>query len=215
MWQRRLLKPTLLAFGLSVALYSNSARAAYVVNAGETGGNVVFTGSGSLNLGALQLIYALVPGLGFVVPNGSSITLTPGSDFASFGVYVVPSITGPVNFGTGGPFRISSGSGNALGVSGVSGAGQIEVPTGYVSGSDLGTTTSIVDSASFASLGMKPGTYVWSWGSGDNADSFTLNIGGNMDDAVPEPSTWAMMIAGFGAVGGVLRRGKRSRTVTA
>jgi hypothetical protein len=30
--------------------------------------------------------------------------------------------------------------------------------------------------------------------------------------AVPEPATWAMMIAGFGAVGATMRRGKRVRT---
>nr|WP_281377769.1 PEPxxWA-CTERM sorting domain-containing protein [Sphingobium subterraneum] len=31
--------------------------------------------------------------------------------------------------------------------------------------------------------------------------------------AVPEPSTWAMMLSGFGLIGSLLRRSKRSVTV--
>ncbi len=34
----------------------------------------------------------------------------------------------------------------------------------------------------------------------------TITIGGGGQGAVPEPSTWAMIIAGFGIVGGALRR---------
>ena len=37
-------------------------------------------------------------------------------------------------------------------------------------------------------------------------DDFVINVGG----AVPEPSTWAMMLLGFGAIG-VARRGRRSK----
>ena len=63
---------------------------------------------------------------------------------------------------------------------------------------------------SFASLGLTPGIYTWNWGSGANADSLTINIGTAIPPgAVPEPSTWAMLILGFGAVGGALRRRKR------
>ena len=39
------------------------------------------------------------------------------------------------------------------------------------------------------------------------ADNITFTLGG----AVPEPATWAMMIAGFGLVGGAMRR--RERTI--
>lgn len=38
---------------------------------------------------------------------------------------------------------------------------------------------------------------------------------GGGDDAVPEPATWAMMIAGFGLVGGALRRRKTLASVSA
>jgi hypothetical protein len=39
---------------------------------------------------------------------------------------------------------------------------------------------------SFASLGITPGTYLWTW----TGDSVTLNIGSG-PAPVPEPGTWA------------------------
>ena len=41
---------------------------------------------------------------------------------------------------------------------------------------------------------------------------YVVEFGGLNSGAVPEPATWAMMIAGFGAIGGTLRR-RRSATV--
>lgn len=40
------------------------------------------------------------------------------------------------------------------------------------------------------------------------------NITFNTASAVPEPSTWALMLIGFGAVGGAMRSAKRKRKVT-
>ena len=69
------------------------------------------------------------------------------------------------------------------------------MPEGYVSGSAL-SDSSTYDFASLASLDVTPGVYTWTWGSGADADSFTL-IAGN----VPEPSTWAMMLLGLAGLG--------------
>jgi hypothetical protein len=65
-----------------------------------------------------------------------------------------------------------------------------------MSGASL-SETSTYDDATFASLGITPGTYVYSWGSGANADMLTIIIGGS----VAEPSTWAMMLMGFAGLG--------------
>ncbi len=37
-------------------------------------------------------------------------------------------------------------------------------------------------------------------------DNVTLDVAGGMVGAIPEPATWAMMLLGFGLVGGALRR---------
>jgi hypothetical protein len=49
---------------------------------------------------------------------------------------------------------------------------------------------------------------------GDAADLRQVRIGG-LGAVIPEPATWAMMIAGFGLVGGALRRRKDQQAVLA
>src|SRR5205085_7185414 len=46
------------------------------------------------------------------------------------------------------------------------------VPTGYVSGTAL-SDTATYSGRTFATLGVTPGTYVWTWGTGAN-QNFTL-----------------------------------------
>ncbi|MGB3583443.1 MAG: PEP-CTERM sorting domain-containing protein [Roseiarcus sp.] len=54
------------------------------------------------------------------------------------------------------------------------------------------------DNTTLWSLGMTPGVYTWTWGAAlsGEGDSFTLDV-----VAVPESSTWAMMLLGFGGLG--------------
>ncbi len=79
----------------------------------------------------------------------------------------------------------------------------IGVPAGYLSGGPL-SDSATYDNTTLASLGVTPGKYVWTWGSGADADSFTLIAG-----AVPEPSTWALLLAGFGGLATVAYRRTR------
>jgi hypothetical protein len=71
---------------------------------------------------------------------------------------------------------------------------------GYVSGASLGTSTATWTGATITSLGLAPGAYMWSWGSGATADTFTLDIAAGRI-AVPELATWAMMLLGFAGLG--------------
>jgi hypothetical protein len=175
------------------------ASAAYVVDITQVGDDVVTTGSGSINLAALGS-----PGSG----------PTNGHLGAYFGYLIVGSgtdqaysgrITGPSSFGTsvlGGYYVADSATGGTVGFnvqSAPTSTRFIIVPFGYVSGTDLGTSTAIYEDKNFDDLHLVAGTYTWTWGSGDSLDSFTVNVG--QVAAVPEPSTWAMMMLGFAGVG--------------
>ena len=82
--------------------------------------------------------------------------------------------TGPTNFGSGAVMFANIFSGDRVAIDNFS--FYIHVPTGYVSGTAL-LSSSTYNNATFASLGVTPGTYVWSWGTGAN-QNFTLQIGG-------------------------------------
>ena len=58
------------------------------------------------------------------------------------------------------------------------------------------------NSTNFASLGLTPGTYVWTWGTGANADSFTLEIG-----SVPDGGSTVSLL-GLASLGLVALRRK-------
>jgi PEP-CTERM motif len=63
-------------------------------------------------------------------------------------------------------------------------------------------------SATISSLGLTPGAYVFGWGSGAHADTFTIDVVASPPPAVPEPSTWAMMLIGFAGLGYAAARRK-------
>ena len=80
--------------------------------------------------------------------------------------------------------------------------GQLSVPDGYVSGAAL-LSSATWNNATFASLGVTPGTYVWSWGTGLPNQNFTLIIGGA---GVPDGGSTVSLL-GFGLLGlAALRR---------
>lgn len=86
--------------------------------------------------------------------------------------------------------------------------GFLGVPLAYVSGSALSSSMEFANQT-FASIGLKPGTYIRTWGSGSNADSLTVRIG---PAAVPEPASVLMVGVGLLTLAGVRhRRGKSGR----
>ena len=179
-----------------------TAQAAYIVNATETGGDVVFAGSGSLNTSAWTLNVAQNQGCA-ILPNAS---FCGGGPTTIADRYTIPltDFAGPDSIGTGTSLVFStSGTGDftSLWFAGGS-AGTMYVAPGYVSEAALDGTATYA-AATFAGLGLTPGTYEWTWGSGASADSLTLNVG-----AVPIPA--AAWLFGSGLLGliGVARRKK-------
>src|SRR5436189_1661674 len=89
--------------------------------------------------------------------------------------------SGPTSFGSGGGADASSGSGDTVGTAAdCSKDGSdcdrfLIVPRGYVSGTFL-SDSATYSGKTFATLGVTPGTYVWTWGTGAN-QNFTLQIG--------------------------------------
>jgi hypothetical protein len=180
------------------AAIAPSANAKYIATLNEVGPNVVGTGGGSFDVTNLTLVFT-GPGQVSAIQAGNA-NLTLGLTTSSTVSDVYKGISGPTSFGGGWLFFPDSGSGNIAGVNGSAlGGGNILVPPGYVSAMPLGISSATWNNATFASLGVIPGTYVWNWGSGIHADSFSLQIG--PANGVPDSgSTIALLLGAIGTL---------------
>lgn len=179
------------ASALTLASFiGTTAQAAYVVTLEQEGPNVVATGSGTLDLAGLTQGHTTIVAAE-LEPAIATISTGPATS-TTVDFYHSIAITGPTNFGSGSFLLASSGSGDSVFFSDSS--GDLLVPVGYVSGSAL-SDSATYDNQTLASLDATPGSYKWTWGSGAN-QNFTLDV-----NAVPEPSTWAMIMLGFAGLG--------------
>ena len=169
---------SLLAAGTaSLLVFSSPAQAGYIVTLNEVGSDVVATGSGAIDLTGLTFFNTSMGGLASISPSLAQIITRPtsGTVDSYFGM-----ISGPTSFGSGGFIFASSGSGDAVGRAFGGGNDFLFLPQAYVSGNAL-SDSSTYNNATFSSLGVTPGTYVWSWGTGAN-QNFTLRIGPTVPD---------------------------------
>jgi hypothetical protein len=173
----------------TVTLHTQSATASLIITINQEGSDVVATGTGSINLAALT----------FEESGNQAQGINPGAALIAEGtppnpnpVDIYRGFTGPTDFGTINAFvSASSGTGDQFSIAGL--VGNITVPQGYTSDSPL-TATDTYTGQSFSSLGLTPGTYTWTWGTGASADSFTVQIGPAA--VVPEPSTAIQAVIG-------------------
>jgi len=176
-----------------------AARAAYIIVVQQVGSTVTATGTGSLDTADLTPL-----GIGQVA--GSSIV--PNTAFIVVGPTTTTQFTewngftgGPASFGTGGSSGTApSGSGQIVGITGTNHI--LVIPTGYLSGSDLGTSTDTWTNRSLSSLGLTPGTYTYAFGTAPHADTFTVQV-----NPAPEPATASLLLAPAAAL--ALTRGRR------
>jgi len=163
-------------------LAAPAAHAAYTLTIAQVGPDVVATGDGSINLTALTA-YGPSTDVGNVWPSfsvGASqgvVSIGPTSPVSVDGY---TGASGPTNLGTGPQVFATSGSGSLVGIAGgAAGAAFLYVPQNYVSSAALGPSTSIWAGTTTAALGLRPGSYTWTWGSGATADGLTLTIQGS------------------------------------
>src|SRR5438067_3456526 len=178
------LKPTLattLAIVLTSLLSVGPAQAGYTVTLQQVGPDVVATGSGAIGLHGLTFSHsssanpAIVPSSSNFLVRGVSIYTGPAS--SSVDSYFVPQ-SGPTGFGSGSTTYASGGSGDMVGIFEGFITGDpvrlLTVPRGYVSGTAL-SDMATYSGKTLATLGVTPGTYVWTWGTGAN-QNFTLKV---------------------------------------
>ena len=164
------------------------AEASVVIDISQVGSDVVATGSGTVDLTDLAFVgSSIIPVEIFPIP--AIVVVGSGGPHDTY-----TGLIGPTSFGSGGSVDVFPGPGDTFGVAGL--FSELAVPSGYVSGSPLSGSWTL-GPATLTSLGLTPGTYVYTWGGGADADSLTVKIGAT----IPEPSTWAMMLLGFAGLG--------------
>jgi len=160
-------------------------QASYTLNVVQSGSNVVETGSGTINTAALTSNGSASDGANVWPSFPGESVISVGSTATAPVVYFT-SISGPATFGSGPQVLATSGSGPVVAVFGNT---ALYLPSGYVSGSVLSSTATWTNQT-IAGLGLTPGVYTYTWGSGGTADSFVLTIGGSASvPSTPAPSS--------------------------
>jgi hypothetical protein len=170
-----------------------------------SGTNVVATGSGTIDLTALTFQF-LTFDQAQIVPSSAGIVTGPTSS-TEVKEYI-GSVSGPTSFGTGTDTLANSGSGDLVlfAAEPPNANSPFLVPLNYVSGAAL-SSTSTWDNATFASLGITPGTYTWTWGTGADQGSFTITT-------TPLPAALPLFATGLGFIGlAGLRRKRKAQAI--
>lgn len=179
---------------------------------------VTATGGGTPDFSALtEFASNGVTTAGIVPKDGYIITGSLGAQFVDL---LSGPITGPTSFGSGAGTVADMGTGETVGIDFLGSGGNalgfvVVVPQFTGLGPDIfNPSTSLFESddgTTFGSLGVTPGTYVWSWGS-DVDESFTLIVGGAGAAPIPEPSGLAQLGVGLAgmALAGLWRKRRRN-----
>jgi hypothetical protein len=188
------LRVLLLSFLVSFATL-DKASAALIFDFREVSGNVEMTMSGSIDLDAtLGLMSFAGNTLRVINPNRGNIL---AGDAVHSNAYDT-SARDWTPFGSGSLAYFNTSAGDRVSLFFF---GDLGLPIGYASDAPLSATGTLLG-ASFASLGMAPGSYVTSFRNGSVVDSVTV-------DVMPEPAT--LLLLGVGLVGSAVRRFRKRK----
>jgi hypothetical protein len=180
-------------FGIAVtSLFCVQPTQAYTITLDQMGSNVVGTGSGAINLTGLTFEFESGNDVNPGIEGSQGLIITGSGGVVDVNGYT--GFTGPTSFGSGGFVLATTSSGDFIFFAG--GDGEIFLSKGYVSGTPLSDSMTW-NNATLASLGVTPGIYEWTWGTGLPNQNFTLIIGGA---GVPDGGT-TICLLGFGLLG--------------
>lgn len=181
------------AFAFLALTSTTSVDAALEMELRAVDGDVVLTASGTLDLSSTTDLategttaQSAVDAAGTFAPS-----VVAGSHTATQVRIECGDVSGPLTIGQGTEtWKGDSGSGGIVGIYGggetfgAAGDGLcIMTPKDYVSGAEISASSRFINS-SLSSLGVTTGAYRWTWGTGANADSLTLYVGGK-----PQPKS--------------------------
>lgn len=196
------LKRTVAVLYLIAGAIPAAADAAVVVTFAQVGRDVVATAAGTLDLTGLTNV-----GMRFTFDQG----VNPDRPYVGTGAFF-PLLTGyqgfdgPASFGSGGFIAATSQAGDPFAFNGRGfGSGVVFVNPFFVSGGTIASSARFANQT-IAGLGLRAGTYNFT----SATDSVIFEI---ESPFVPEPATWAMMIGGFGVIGGAMRRRREAATL--
>ena len=141
----------------------------FTVTVSQVGPDVVWNGSGKFNLGALSFLGNPNIGAGYQ-SNMAIWAIGPNVTIDQY----QGTITYPTSFGAGGT-PVTTTSGSTFGILPGGSGRTLYVPTGYTSNTVISGTATYANNT-IAGMGLTPGTYTWSWGSGGNASTLVMTI---------------------------------------